>query len=385
MKEDKKEISKLKKELAYYKYLSAQYEMMLDHIPALIFYKDTKNNFIRVNKYVAEAHNLNKKDLEGKNIFEIYPKVDAEKYYQDDLEVIKSGVPKLNFVEPWETKDGLRWVSTSKIPFIDENGQIIGIIGISIDATEKQLYENELKRKNEELILANSEKEKFFEIIAHDLRNPISNCMNIINLLSSEMSDLSDNDKKILLANLNTSAKRIYKLLENLLQWALLKQGHLQYSPAIIKLNDIIIETKELLAEQARQKEIEIVIDSQINIVYADKNMISTVLRNIVSNSIKFSHKGGKIYVKTDITDKNKIQVSVIDNGIGIPKYMINNLFILDKKTNRKGTANEPSTGLGLHLCKELIELNKGKIFVESDGESWTKVSFTLPTGEGQM
>jgi PAS domain S-box-containing protein len=130
-----------------YKYLSNQFEAILDHIPGLVFYKDKKNNFIRVNKYFAEG--LDKSYFEGKNLMDIYPKEDAEKYYQDDLSVINSGIAKLDIEEKWETPQGVKWVSSSKIPFIDSSGEVAGIIGLSIDITQKKLAEKELLKSEE--------------------------------------------------------------------------------------------------------------------------------------------------------------------------------------------------------------------------------------------
>lgn len=121
-----------------YKILSSQLEGIIDHIPGLIFYKDKKNNFIRVNKYVADAYQKDKKELEGVNLRALHTEKEADAYYQDDLAVFNSGIAKLNIEESWETADGLRWVSTSKIPFIDDNGEVIGIIGISTDITERK-------------------------------------------------------------------------------------------------------------------------------------------------------------------------------------------------------------------------------------------------------
>ncbi|MFZ4591873.1 MAG: PAS domain S-box protein, partial [Ignavibacteria bacterium] len=132
-----------------YKYLSNQLEAILDHIPGLVFYKDRNNNFIRINKYYADGHGKEKSELEGKNLFDIYPKEDAEKYYEDDLSVINSGQARLNIEEPWNTDGNRKWVSTSKIPFVDSNGEIIGIIGIALDITERKLAE-ELIRESEE-------------------------------------------------------------------------------------------------------------------------------------------------------------------------------------------------------------------------------------------
>ena len=132
-----------------YKILSNELELILDNIPALIFYKDTKNNYIRVNKYIANAHNMKKEELIGKNLSELYSKEQAQAYWNDDLEVINSGKPKLNIEEPWETKDGLRWAFTSKIPLIDENRHVTGIIGTSIDITERKNAEEKLRKSLE--------------------------------------------------------------------------------------------------------------------------------------------------------------------------------------------------------------------------------------------
>lgn len=135
-----------------YRHLSSQLEAILDHIPGLIFYKDKKNNYIRVNKYVADAHKKEKTALEGVSLYDLYPEEQAEAYYQDDLAVIRGGSAKLNIEETWETAEGLRWVNTSKIPFVDEDGELVGIIGISMDVTDRKRSEkiiNDLIRRLE--------------------------------------------------------------------------------------------------------------------------------------------------------------------------------------------------------------------------------------------
>ena len=130
-----------------FKNLSDQLEAILDHIPALVFYKDKQNNCIRVNKHFAQGQGKDKSELEGKNLAEIYPKEDAEKYYQDDLDVINSGVAKLNIEESWETEEGVKWVNSSKIPFVSPTGEIIGVIGISMDITKRKQAEEDLREK----------------------------------------------------------------------------------------------------------------------------------------------------------------------------------------------------------------------------------------------
>ncbi|MFX1600628.1 MAG: PAS domain S-box protein, partial [Promethearchaeota archaeon] len=132
-----------------YKNLSEELEIIMDSVPALIFYKDTRNNFIRVNKYIADAHRMKKEELEGKSCFELFPEKQAQAYWKDDLDVIKNGKPKLNIDEPWETEEGSRWVLTSKIPYVNDNGEVIGVIGISTDITERKMSEQKLKESEE--------------------------------------------------------------------------------------------------------------------------------------------------------------------------------------------------------------------------------------------
>jgi PAS domain S-box-containing protein len=134
----------LKESQKKYKLLSEELELILDHIVGPLFYKDTKNNFIWVNKYIADAYKMKREDLIGKSLFELVPKEVAQTYWDDDLEVINSGKPKLNIEEKWETVDGLKWVLTTKIPYIDENGEIKGIIGTSVDITERKIAKQKL-------------------------------------------------------------------------------------------------------------------------------------------------------------------------------------------------------------------------------------------------
>ena len=163
--------------------LSNELEIIIDSIPGLVFYKDTKNRYIRVNKYICEAHNMSKKQLEGTHLNDLYPKEQAQAYWEDDLQVINSRQPKINIDESWETKDGIRWVSTSKIPYLDETGKVVGVIGVSMDVTERKVAEEELKKYRDQL-------EEMVKKRTADLSNILIEVKETVNILVSSSSQI---------------------------------------------------------------------------------------------------------------------------------------------------------------------------------------------------
>ncbi len=163
--------------------LSDELEIIIDNIPGLVFYKDTNNRYIRVNKYICEAHNMSKKQLEGTKLNDLYPKEQAQAYWEDDLQVIRSRMPRINIDEPWETKEGIRWVSTSKIPYLDEKGEVVGVIGISIDATDRKLAEEELKKYRDQL-------EDMVKQRTADLSNVLMEVKETVNILVSSSNQI---------------------------------------------------------------------------------------------------------------------------------------------------------------------------------------------------
>jgi PAS domain S-box-containing protein len=363
-----------------FKNLSNQLEAILDHIPSLIFYKDKENNFIRVNKYVAHAYGKEKKELEGVNVSEIYPKEVADKYYQDDLEVINSGTAKLNIEEPWETLEGKRWVSTSKIPFVDNDGSVIGVIGVSMDITRHKMAEEEIRQKNEELHKLIAEKDKFFSIIAHDLRSPFNAFLGFTRIMVEELHTLRLDQIQQIALSMRNSATNLYTLLENLLEWAQMKRGLTICNPESLPLKSRISESTKSVRGLAEKKgvRISIVIPNDL-IVFADEKMLAGIIRNISTNAVKFSSKGGNVTIKAKPITNGWIEISIKDTGIGMNQKIVNNLFNLDIDTNRNGTEGEPSTGLGLFICKDFVEKHGGKLWVESEEGKGSAFYFTLP------
>ena len=252
-----------------------------------------------------------------------------------------------------------------------------GQIAISI---ERRKAEEELKRKNKLLQTIVAEKDKFFSILSHDLRGPLSTFVGATQILTEEIQVMNKDEIKMITQNMRSSAANIYNLLEDLLEWSRLRQGVMNFIPGKFSFKKKIKNCIDVLSESARRKGIEIVISSPDEMeIFADKYMFDTVVRNLVSNAIKFTPYGGKVSVIADFNNDHSIEIKISDSGIGMTPELKNKLFLINEKTNRKGTEGEPSTGLGLIICKEYIEKNGGKIWVESEEGKGSVFGFTIP------
>ena len=276
-------------------------------------------------------------------------------------------------------KDGsTKWIEMNGVK-IEWEGQS-ATLNMLTDITERIQAEEEIRLKNEQLLKLNAEKDRFFSIIAHDLRSPFNGFLGLTEIMAEELQTLTMHQIQEISASMKNSATNLSNLLENLLQWARMQQGLIPFEPEIIKLNPIVVESIALMVEPAKNKGIDLTYDipAEINVL-ADRNMLQTIIRNLVSNAVKFTPKGGKISVSVKTTEEKSVEMSIKDTGIGMGHAMIGNLFSLDVKTNRKGTEGEPSSGLGLLLCKEFVEKQGGKIWVESEEEKGTRFCFTIP------
>lgn len=238
----------------------------------------------------------------------------------------------------------------------------------------------QLKKYSEELKEANQAKDKFFSIIAHDLKSPFQGLLGYSQILSNEFDSLSEEEKMFFINNIDNISKSAYTLLEDLLTWSRIQTGKLEVNYEVFNLSEFLNPTISLLNQTALNKGITIKasIDNR-HLVKADKNMVQTAVRNLISNAIKFTNKGGEIKVSTKLIDEF-VEVSVEDNGVGMKKEILKNLFRIDQNVTTKGTAKEEGTGLGLLLCKEMIEKEGGTIKVESEVGKGSKFSFTIPS-----
>ena len=265
--------------------------------------------------------------------------------------------------------------------------EVNGILEESQQKIEEQTAElksvnDQLNATNEKLNELNAMKDKFISIIGHDLKNPVNVITGFSDMLKIKINNLSVKKRDMYIENINSTAKKTYNLLENLLDWARSQSGRMIMDPKNTNLIQLINANIILLSEQAREKEIKILTDfpEVPAIVFSDSNMIDTVIRNLLNNTVKFTNSGGEVLVKVSIDKKSgQVKTVITDTGIGIPANIINKLFSIDRSYSSEGTAGETGTGLGLILCKEFIEKNNGKIWVESVEDKGSTFTFTLP------
>ena len=236
---------------------------------------------------------------------------------------------------------------------------------------ERNTFIEEIEGANKKLHKLNSEKDKFFSIIAHDLKSPFSSLIGITEILAEDSEEFSAEERKKINYELNTSAKNLYKLLQNLLEWSQMQNGTMSFHPHKINLTEVIKQNADILGYRLKNKNIGLAFDKVNDIfVSADENMINSIIRNILSNAIKFSKRDSSIVFSFKETDSGMIEVSIKDSGIGIPENIKVKLFKMEEKVGRPGLDGEKSTGLGLLLCKEFVEKHGGNIWVESkEGE----------------
>ena len=225
-------------------------------------------------------------------------------------------------------------------------------------------------------------KNKFFSIISHDLRGSFGIILSLVQLIKENRDDLSPEETDELLSDIVNASKNTIDLLQNLLEWSRSQTGRIKFNPEKLSISELFSEIIAGQSEIAENKNIKLL--SYVNsnkTVFADKNMILLVIRNLISNAIKFTPNGGEIDLTADDMDEF-IKISVTDNGVGIKSDRVDSLFHIETKTSTSGTENEQGNGLGLILCKEFVERNKGDIKVESEAGRGTTVWLTLPQME---
>lgn len=307
-----------------------------------------------------------------------------------------------------KTKDGrIIWIEDNARYIRDENDNIIYHEGICRDITERmeneieiKRYTTELEKLNEELLYSkslieenldarnllveeleklNMEKDKFFSIIAHDLRSPFHAFLALTSMMAENISDFSIDELGKISKEMHSKASNLFNLLRNLLEWARIQRGSIVFTPSKIVLAKVLQNIIEAVEDNAKLKEITINKDISDNIVIsADEKMLNSLFQTLLSNAIKFTNRGGEVFVKL-ATQENSVLIEIRDSGIGMSPELLNKLFKLEEKVGHEGTAGEESTGLGLLLCKDFTDFHRGKIWVESEVEKGSTFFVELP------
>ena len=256
---------------------------------------------------------------------------------------------------------------------------VFGIVGLWAYYRMSKRYFLIIKNKNEELMQINASKDKFFSIIAHDLRGPFNIILGYIQLLKKGYDQFDDVERKEFISEIDKSSENTFELLESLLMWARSQNNKIELIKESLTLKNEIDEIVKIYLPGAGSKKIKIKVDVLDDIlVYADKFSLKTVVSNLLNNAIKFTPAHGIIKIGA-IQEKNHIEISISDNGVGIKKEMIPRLFKIEENVSTRGTDDEEGTGLGLLLCKEFIEKHEGQIWVESEVGKGSKFAFTIP------
>ncbi|PKP47006.1 MAG: hypothetical protein CVT92_17235 [Bacteroidetes bacterium HGW-Bacteroidetes-1] len=291
---------------------------------------------------------------------------------------------EMNRIELLNKKKNVRFVAVSSTLIIIVLG-VFSFILFKNNKKKKALLDelhkknNFISQQNDKLTIANATKDKFFSIIAHDLKSPFNSIIGFSNILIERVQEKDyegiENDAGIILQ----SSHRAMDLLMNLMEWSRSQTGRIEFNPEHIDMVKLICETVTLFENVARQKSILLNMTlPPTSFVFADKAMISTILRNLIANAIKFTNTGGRITVFTNEKPEG-LTVSVSDNGVGIPKASRDNLFRIDKTYSTPGTNKEKGTGLGLILCKEFVDKHGGKIWAESVEAKGSTFHFSIP------
>jgi len=351
----------------------------LDQSSAVIVITDIKGKIYYVSRQFFDHTGYTRQEALGRNPRILnsghHPKV----FYQELWDTILAGrVWRGEFLN--RKKNGeLFWESASITPIKNLEGEIINFIAVKEDITERKAAREKLALYAEELKESNSSKDKFFSILAHDLKSPFHSILGYSELLASEYDTLSDADRRKFIQILRNSTKNVYDLVENLLQWSRLQTGKIVFSPGMLDIAREVEYSVDIFRAIGLRKNIKLDISIPSGSrVFADKNMVRSILQNLISNALKFTSGNGTIKIRTVLKDR-EYEILISDTGIGMEESDLLKLFRIDISFTRKGTALESGTGLGLLLCKELVEKNGGKIWAESQVNTGSVFHFTLP------
>lgn len=386
---------------------------LYDYVPVGICVIDRNYTVQFWNKTLRGWTGISRKDIIGKNLLEIYPHLNNP-VYKLRIDLMFNGHPPTIFssllhkyffpIEIAENKFQMQSATLTAMP-TGEPKEYYALIAIEnetkllervrnyrnmknqaqFEIEKRNQVELELQAYAKKLEESNHTKDKFFSIIAHDLKNPFAGFLGLTQILANDLNTFSLEELQTFGKNLNKSAKNLYILLENLLEWSRMQNDTIQFNPDMCVFAYLVKQNLDIANENIQKKQLTIINNiPNAMMLNIDVSMINSVLRNIIANAIKFTPRNGTIEIGIEESYPGNEQpeyltIYVKDSGIGIPQEMVDKLFKIEERVSRLGTEGESSTGLGLLLCKEFIHKHDGRIWVESEEGVGTKFCFTLP------
>ncbi|MGB9696895.1 MAG: ATP-binding protein [Ignavibacteria bacterium] len=362
----------------FYSSTVKSYIDLFNTVTDAIYIQDENGYFLDVNKGALKMYGYNREEFIGRTpeFLSAPGKNDLKKLAEDIKRAFKG--EKVSFEFWGQRKNGEifpKEVILHKGKYFDKDV----IIATARDITERKNYEQKILEINQQLKEMSLAKDKFFSIIAHDLRSPFHGLLGFSEIILNEIDKLSREEIKEYSKYINSLSKKMYELVDKLLQWSQIQTGKIEYSPAKVNISQLIKSILELFQTNISLKRINLtmLLPEELT-VFADAQMIQSVFSNLISNAIKYTKPGGLIYITSEAED-NTIAISITDTGVGMDKDDIDKLFRIDKTFTTPGTNDEQGSGLGLLITKELVEKNHGKIKVSSQKGTGTTFTIILP------
>jgi len=307
----------------------------------------------------------------------IYPD-DRERIWKEIEAASTSNEPLIREFRIVTRSGEIKWIAHKSVAVTDKDGKHYGRRASNQDITTLKLVEDALRRSESELKEANHSKDKFLSILAHDLKSPFTGLIGLSEMMYNYSSDLTTDEMREFTSGIYEAAKVIYTLIDNLLIWTRLQSGKMEQNLTRLELKKLVQEVLFLSETNALKKNISIYNEVESGtFIIADQNMIDLVLRNLISNAIKFTQYGGEVKISTERSG-DFCSISITDNGVGIPPQNLSKLFKLDSMLTTTGTNNEQGSGMGLLLVKDFVEIQGGSISIESEPGKGTTVEFTI-------
>lgn len=357
-----------------------KFRMLVETTSDWIWEIDIDGNFIYASPQVEKLLGYKPEDLMGKNAFDLMPRKEAERVDGIYSNFVKSKSAFKGMINVNLHKNGDEIIIESNgEPVLDSDGNFIGYRGVDRDITERKKAEEKVKQYSKQLEEVNADKDRFISILSHDLRDPFNALLGFSDILIENINKFDIQKIEEFLISINTISNQTFKLFEQTLLWAKSQSGKLIIRPEQFSFIEITKEIINRFKNQISKKNIEINYDDKNEInLYLDLNIYKAIMRNLISNAIKFTHQNGIINIYAEKNNKQTI-ITVSDNGVGIDKNNISNIWNISERYSTNGTNKEKGSGFGLTLCKELVEKHGGKIWVESEVGKGSDFKFSLP------